>query len=158
MTAIRTHSILDIFLAIMPLDYYVCETWSLNLRKERRPRALNKRELRKILGHKRDELTREWKKLPNEELNELYCSQNVIWVTKLRGVWWAGHVERSVRGDAYTEVWCCILMETDKLEDPGVDVKIILRWIYSKWDVGMDWIEVAQDRYRQQTRRYLHQM
>jgi hypothetical protein len=103
--------------------------------------------LRKILEHKRGEVIREWKKLPNEEMNNLYCSQNIIWVTKLRGIRWAGHVDRTGRRDAYTEFWCCILMETDKLEYLGVDVKIILRWIYSKWDVGMDWIEVAQDSY-----------
>jgi len=34
------------------------------------------------------------------------------------------------------------------LEDPGVDGRIILRWIFRKWDVGMDWIELAQDRDR----------
>jgi hypothetical protein len=32
------------------------------------------------------------------------------------------------------------------LEDPGIDGKIILRWIFRKWDGGMDWIELAQDR------------
>jgi len=31
---------------------------------------------------------------------------------------------------------------------PGIDGRIILRWIFRKWDVGMDWIEVAQDRDR----------
>ena len=37
----------------------------------------------------------------------------------------------------------------DRLGDPGVDGKIILRWIFSKWDVGgMDWIQLAQDRDR----------
>jgi hypothetical protein len=117
------------------------------LRKERRLRVLNNRVLKKILVHKRDELTRDWKKLSNEELNELYCSQNVIRVTKSRGMRWAEHVTLTGRGDAYTEFWCCILMETDKLEDPGVDVNIILRWIYRKWDVGMDWIVMPQDSY-----------
>jgi hypothetical protein len=37
------------------------------------------------------------------------------------------------------------------LEDPGVDGRIILKWIFKKWDVGgggMDWIDMAQDRYR----------
>ena len=35
------------------------------------------------------------------------------------------------------------------MEEPGVDVRIILRWIFRKWDVwGMDWIELAQDRDR----------
>jgi hypothetical protein len=34
------------------------------------------------------------------------------------------------------------------LEDPGVDGRILLRWIFTKWDVGMDWIDLAQDRDR----------
>jgi hypothetical protein len=34
------------------------------------------------------------------------------------------------------------------LEDPGVDGRIILRWIFKNWDGGMDWIELAQDRGR----------
>jgi len=33
----------------------------------------------------------------------------------------------------------------DYLEDPGVDRRIILRWIFRKWDMGMYWIDVAQD-------------
>ena len=36
----------------------------------------------------------------------------------------------------------------DKLEDPGVDVRIILKWIFRKWDGDMDWIDLAQDRDR----------
>jgi hypothetical protein len=32
------------------------------------------------------------------------------------------------------------------LEDPGVDEKMILKWILEQWDWGMDWIDLAQDR------------
>jgi hypothetical protein len=39
-------------------------------------------------------------------------------------------------------------MERDHLVDPGVDGRIILRWMFRKWDGGMDWIELAQDRDR----------
>jgi hypothetical protein len=39
-------------------------------------------------------------------------------------------------------------MEEDHLEDPGLDGRIILRWILMKWDGGMDWIDLAQDRDR----------
>jgi hypothetical protein len=38
--------------------------------------------------------------------------------------------------------------EGDHLEDPGVDERIILRWIVRKWNGGMDWIDLAQDRDR----------
>jgi hypothetical protein len=34
------------------------------------------------------------------------------------------------------------------LEDPGVDGRIIFRWISRKWDVDMDWVDLAQDRAR----------
>jgi hypothetical protein len=41
------------------------------------------------------------------------------------------------RGEEYTEVWWRNLRERDHLEDPGVDGRIILRWIFRKWDVGV---------------------
>ena len=59
---------------ILPVILYVCETWSLTLREERRLRVLENRVLRRIFGPKMDEVTGEWRKLHNEELNDLYCS------------------------------------------------------------------------------------
>ena len=57
------------------------------------------------------------------------------------------HVWR--RGEAYTGFLWGNLRGRDHLEDPGVDGKIILRWIIRKWGCGgMDWIELAQDRDR----------
>jgi len=47
-----------------------------------------------IFGPKRDEVTGEWRKLHNEELNDLYFSHNVFRVIKLRRMRWAGHVAR----------------------------------------------------------------
>jgi len=41
------------------------------------------------------------------------------------------------RGEVYTEFWWGILLETYHLEDPGVDGRIILRWMFKKWDVGI---------------------
>jgi len=43
---------------------------------------------------RRDEVTGEWKRLHNEELNDLYCSPNIVWVIKWRRMRWAGHVAR----------------------------------------------------------------
>jgi len=50
---------------------YGCETWSLTLREERRLRVFENRALRRIFGPKRDEVTGEWRKLHNKELNYL---------------------------------------------------------------------------------------
>jgi len=59
-----------------------CETWSLTLREERRLRVLENRLLRRIFQPKRDEVTRDWRKLHNEELNDLYSSPNIVRVIK----------------------------------------------------------------------------
>ena len=56
----------------MPLVLYGCETWSLKLREERRLRVFENGVLRRIFGPKRDEVIGEWRKLHNEELNDLY--------------------------------------------------------------------------------------
>jgi hypothetical protein len=52
------------------------------------------RVLRRIFGPKRDEVTGEWRKLHKDELNELYCSPNIVQVKKLRRMRWEGHVAR----------------------------------------------------------------
>ena len=52
------------------------------------------RVLRRIFGPKRDEAAREWRKLNNEELNDVYCSLNKILVIKSRRMRCAGHVAR----------------------------------------------------------------
>jgi len=60
------------------------------LKEERRLRIL--RVLSNIFGPKRDEVTRDWRKLHVEELNDLYCSPNTIRMIKSRRMRWAGHV------------------------------------------------------------------
>ena len=52
-----------------------------------------------------------------------------------------GHVARTGRGDIYAGFWWESLKERDHLEDPSVDGRIILRWIFRKWGVG-GWIEL----------------
>ena len=61
--------------------------------EKRRLRVFENRVLRRIFGPKRDELTWEWGKEHNEELNDLCCSPNTVWVIKSR-IRWTGHVAR----------------------------------------------------------------
>ena len=95
------------------------------------------RVLKRIFGHKRDEVTREWRKLHNEKLNDLYCSPNMVRVIKSRRMGLARHVERREREEAYTVFCWGNLRERDHLGVQGVDGRIILRWICRKWDVGL---------------------
>jgi hypothetical protein len=62
------------------------EIWSLTLRDELRLRVFENRVLRKTFGLKRDEVTREWRKLHNEELRDLYSSPCRIRTIKLRRI------------------------------------------------------------------------
>ena len=84
------YTFIYLFLCILVL--YGCETWSHTLREERRQRVFQNRVLGRIFGRKRDKVTGEWRKLHNEELNDLYSSHNIVQVIKLKIMRWAGHV------------------------------------------------------------------
>ena len=79
---------------ILPVVLYGCETWSLILREETKLRLFENMVLRRIFGPRRDEVTGEWRRLHYEELNDLYCSPNIVRVIKWRTMRWAGHVAR----------------------------------------------------------------
>jgi hypothetical protein len=111
----------------LPVALYGCEAWSLTLRKNLRQRVFENRVLKRIFGLKLYEVTGEWRKLHNEELNDLYCSPNNVRVIKLRKMRWAGHVARMGRADEYTGIWLGNLRERDHWRDPDVDGMIILR-------------------------------
>jgi hypothetical protein len=67
---------------LLPVVVYGCETWSLTLRELRRLRVIGKMVLRRIFVPKGDEVIGEWRKLHNEELNNLHFSHNFIRVIK----------------------------------------------------------------------------
>ena len=96
--------------------------------------------LRRIFGPRRGEVTGEWRRLHNEELNDLYSSPNIVRVIKSRRMRWAGHVERM---DEERGV-CRVLLGKPEVRRTlgrprrrGVDGRIILGWIFGRWDVGI---------------------
>jgi len=72
----------------LPVVLYGCATWSLALREERRLRMFENRVLRRIFGPKRNEVKGEWRKLHNEELNDLYSSLDIVRLKKSRLIRW----------------------------------------------------------------------
>ena len=121
---------------ILPVVLYGRETWSLTLREERRLRVSENTVLRTICGPKWDEVTGEWRKLHNEELNDVYSSPNIVRVIKSRRMRWAGHVAHM--GER---------MGVYRVLVGKPDGKIILRWIFRKWDVGvwtgLSWLRIG---------------
>ena len=90
-----------------------------------------------------------WRKLCNEEFNNLSYSHNIVRVTNSRRMSWAGHLARmKERGKAYIGLLCKNRKEREHMGDPDVEGKIILRWIFRKWDVelwtGSGWLSIGK--------------
>jgi hypothetical protein len=115
------------------------------LREERRLRVFENRVLRRIFRPKRDEVTGEWIKLHNEELNDLYSSPNIVRVIKSRRMKWMGQVARM---EARTGVHGVLVGKPEGKRPPGGPR---LRWednikigIQEVRCGGMDWTGYRQ--------------
>jgi hypothetical protein len=94
------------------------------------------RVLRRIFGPKRDELTEEWRKLYNEELNDLYSSPNIVRLIKLRRMSWTGHMARMGERRGVYSVFVGKPEGKRPLERPRRRREDNVRWIFRKWRVG----------------------
>jgi hypothetical protein len=117
------------------------------LREELRLRVFENRVLRRIYESKRDEVTRDWRKLHNEEFNDLYCSLSTGRMIKSGRMRWAVYVARMEEREGV----CRVLVEKPEGKSPLGRPK--RRWDdnikMNLHEVGcgvMDWIELAQDR------------
>ena len=92
-------------------------------------------------------MTEQWRKLHNEELNDLYCSPNIFRVIKSRRKRMAGHVARMGERRCVCRVLVGKPEGKNHFGDPGVDGRTILRWIFRKLDVGIwtgsSWLRIG---------------
>ena len=108
--------------------------------------------MRRIFGPRRDEITGEWRRLHNEELNDLYCSPNIVRVIKWRRMRWAGHVARMGEDEG---VYRVLVGKPEGRRPLGIPRH---RWVDNiRMDLQevecrhVDWIGLAQDRDRWRT-------
>jgi hypothetical protein len=87
------------------------------------------------------------KKLHNEELNDLYSLPNIVRVINSRRMRWAGHVARMGGRERCTGFWWGSLRERGRWGDPSIDGRIILGWMFEKWEVGvrtgLGWLRIG---------------
>jgi len=136
---------------ILPVVLYGCETWSLTLKEERRLRVFENRVLRRVFGPKRDEVTRKWRKLHNEELRDIYSLPNIVRVVKSRRMRWPGHVALMGEGRVVHRVLVRKPEGKRPLGRPRRRWEDNIKMDLGEVGGGGDWLELAQDRDRWRT-------
>ena len=137
------------FCLVLPVVLYGCESWSITLREERRRRVFENRMLRRVYGHKRDEVTGEWRKLHNEELSGLYSLPSIVGVVKSRRMRWAGHVLHIGEGRGVHRVLVGKPEGKRPLGRPRRRWEDNIKMDLQELEGGCeDWMELAQDRDR----------
>jgi hypothetical protein len=78
---------------------------------------------------------------------DLYCSPNIVRVINSRRMRWPGHAVCMGTGEVYTGFWWGNPMERDHLGDHGIDGRMMLRYIFRKWGVGLStgshWLRIG---------------
>ena len=122
---------------------------SLTLREEHRLRVFENRALRRIFGTQREGVTGEWRKLHNEELNDLYSSPNILRLIKSRRMRWAGHVARMEEGRGVHKVLVGKPEGKRPMGRPRRKWEDNIKMDLEEVERGCgDWMELAQDRNR----------
>ena len=107
------------------------------------------RSLRRISGPKRGRITGEWRKLHNEELNDLYSSPNIVWVIKSRRMRWVRHVACMEEGRGVHKVLVGKPERKRPLGRPRRRWKDNIKMdLQEVGRVCRDWMELAQNRAR----------
>jgi hypothetical protein len=101
--------------------------------------------LSRIIGLKRDDVKRDWRKLHNEELNDLYFSPNIILVIKSRGMMWAVHVARMGERRGVYRILVGKYEGKRPLGNSGLEWEDNIKMDLQEAECGVvDWIGLAQ--------------
>jgi hypothetical protein len=132
----------------LPIVLYGYKTWSLTFREEPRLRVFENRVLWRIFGPKRDKVIGEWRKLRNKELNDLYCSPNIVRRIKSR-MRWAGYVPLLGESRGVYRILVGKPEGKNTLGRPRRRWEDNIKFHLQELGCGcLDWIDLARDRDR----------